>query len=134
MGAPPLAFQWHSEMPGGAAALAGATNSTLLFYAPVPTNDAGSYFVVVSNSYGAVTSSIATLTVKQTPSGAGATNLVSVTLLPQPSAGRLQLSWPGGTLQSASQAEGPYADIPGAASPYSIVPSSAQQFFRVRLQ
>jgi hypothetical protein len=134
MGAPPLAWQWHSGIPDAGAALAGATNSSLFFYTPVPTNDTGSYFVVVSNSYGAVTSSIATLTVLQAPSGVASNELVSVTLLPPSSAGLLQLSWPGGTLQSAFQAEGPYVDIPGAVSPYTVAPSSAQQFFRVRIQ
>src|SRR5439155_25639503 len=42
------------------------TNSTLAFN-PVTTNQAGSYFVVVTNIYNSVTSSVATLTVYAVP-------------------------------------------------------------------
>jgi hypothetical protein len=52
----------------------------------------------------------------------------------RPSGGQLQLSWPGGILQSASQPEGPYTDVAGATSPYMVTPSGAQQFYRVRVQ
>lgn len=57
-GAGPLAYQWRLDgIP-----LPGATNATWSTSA-AETNDAGSYSVVVTNSYGAVTSSPAALTV-----------------------------------------------------------------------
>jgi hypothetical protein len=53
-----LAYQWYkNEVP-----ISGATNVTLTIESVVAT-DAGSYTVVVSNSYGSVTSSAAVLTV-----------------------------------------------------------------------
>ncbi len=57
-GAPPLAYQWYKN--GGA--ITGATNSTL-GYGYLRSIDAGPYLVVVSNSYGMVTSSVASLIV-----------------------------------------------------------------------
>ena len=59
---------------------------------------------------------------------------VSVTLSLQVSASQIQLTWPAGTLQSAPDVAGPYADVAGASSPYQFTPSAAQQFFRVRGQ
>lgn len=45
---------------------------------------------------------------------------------------QLQLNWVYGTLQTATNAGGPYGDIPGAASPYTIPTTNAQQFYRIR--
>ncbi len=44
------------------------------------------------------------------------------------------LNWNEGTarLQSAPSLKGPWLDVQGATSPYTIVPSQAQQFFRYR--
>jgi uncharacterized lipoprotein YddW (UPF0748 family) len=57
-GASPLAYQWRKDnVP-----LPAATNSTYTI-APVTTNDAANYTVVVTNSFGAITSSVASLTV-----------------------------------------------------------------------
>jgi alpha-tubulin suppressor-like RCC1 family protein len=50
-----LSYQWRKN----GSAISGATNSTLVFSNP-QTTDSGSYTVVVSNTYGAVTSSPAT--------------------------------------------------------------------------
>ena len=61
----PLRYQWYSGNPAAAAAVARATNSTLAFAAAQYTNN-GSYFVIVANSYGAVTSAVAVLTVVDT--------------------------------------------------------------------
>ncbi len=61
-GTTPLAFQWRFN----GAALADATNSTLIF-AGIQTNQAGSYVVTVSNFYGMVTSSPALLVLKLPP-------------------------------------------------------------------
>ena len=51
-GSTPLYYQWYKN--GGL--LSGATTNSLLYY-PVSTNNAGSYTVVITNRYGAVTSS-----------------------------------------------------------------------------
>ncbi len=48
--------------------------------------------------------------------------------------GQLVLTWTTGTLQSAPAITGPYSDIMGATSPYTLVPSIAQQYFRVKVQ
>jgi hypothetical protein len=40
----------------------------------------------------------------------------------------------GGVLQSATNVAGPYADITGSTSPYTITISGTQQFFRVKVQ
>ncbi len=44
------------------------------------------------------------------------------------------LSWleSSAVLQSASSVKGPWADVPGVSSPYTIVPTAAQQYFRYR--
>ncbi len=57
-GVQPLAYQWYK----GSSAVAGATNSALA-YGYLRLSDAGSYQVVVTNAYGAVTSSVASLIV-----------------------------------------------------------------------
>jgi subtilase family serine protease len=55
-GAPPLTYQWFFTN-----AIAGATNTSLVITNVTATN-AGNYFVVVTNTYGSATSSVATLT------------------------------------------------------------------------
>ena len=57
-GAPPLAYQWRKAEVN----LPGASEATLTL-ANVTTNDSAGYDVVVTNSFGAVTSATATLTV-----------------------------------------------------------------------
>jgi len=57
----------------------------------------------------------------------------TVTLYWQIINSQLVLTWTSGILQSAPTITGPYADVTGASSPYTIPPSSAQQYFRVRL-
>ena len=57
-GTEPLCYQWLN----GTGAISGATNASLTM-SPVQTNNADGYFVVVTNLYGAATSSIATVTV-----------------------------------------------------------------------
>ena len=63
-GTAPLAYQWRFA----GANVPSATNS-IHAIASVATNDAGNYSVVVTNAFGAVTSSIATLTVTVGSSG-----------------------------------------------------------------
>lgn len=67
-GSDPLAYQWYRD----GILMAGATASTLSFSSAQTTNT-GSYYVIVSNPAGTVTSLTATLTVKTTkgPKGGG---------------------------------------------------------------
>lgn len=58
-GSAPLAFQWYKT---NGTAVAGQTTSTLTFN-PLATNNAGSYYVLVTNSFGRATSSVVSLTV-----------------------------------------------------------------------
>ncbi|HEV2329134.1 MAG TPA: DUF2341 domain-containing protein [Verrucomicrobiae bacterium] len=44
------------------------------------------------------------------------------------------LTWPGGTLQSASNLNGPYSNVTGATSPYTNSISGTQLYFRVQAQ
>ncbi len=48
--------------------------------------------------------------------------------------GHVILTWPGGTLQSATNLAGPWADIIGATSPRTNAASATQDFFRLKLQ
>src|SRR6185436_18145869 len=57
-GSPPLRFQWYKN----GSALAGATTNSYKINS-TQTGDAGSYFVVVTNSFGKVTSAVANLVV-----------------------------------------------------------------------
>jgi hypothetical protein len=58
----------------------------------------------------------------------------SVTLYVQEVGGNIVLTWTVGTLQSSPNVAGPYTDVTGAISPYTLAPSSPQQYFRVRVQ
>jgi hypothetical protein len=58
----------------------------------------------------------------------------AVTLQIQKVDGQLMLTWTSGTLQSAPNVTGPYTNMSGASSPYMLMPSTTQQFFRVRVQ
>jgi hypothetical protein len=62
-GTAPLAYRWRND----GAEVTGATNSTLTL-SSVTTNHAGNYTVVITNGVGAVTSSVAMLTVLVRPS------------------------------------------------------------------
>jgi hypothetical protein len=66
MGAPPLSYQWYKGTPASGTPVGGQTAATLSFL-PATTNQNGLYFVVVSNAYNSVTSSVATLTVYAAP-------------------------------------------------------------------
>jgi autotransporter-associated beta strand protein len=63
-----------------------------------------------------------TLTVAALPELLGVTSLNN---------GQRQLNWNYGTLQTSTNAAGPYSDVTGAASPYMISTTNAQQFYRV---
>ncbi len=126
-GSEPLNYQWRLN----ATNLPGATGASLVFDA-VQTTDAGKYDADISNSFGSVTSRVATLTVRdypkpstivawgdnsygQTTPPAGETNVVAI------AAGALQtvLLRQDGTLGDfGSQIASPitYSDLPGAAA------------------
>jgi hypothetical protein len=74
-----------------------------------------------------------------TPSGAGPMESIATPAIAPTgvtvarSANNLTLSWPGvGVLQSSTNVTGPFADVVGSSSPFTVVPSGAQQFYRVR--
>ncbi len=82
IGADPLAYQWYFQNEGGL--IAGATNSYYL-KTNVQPEQAGNYFVIVTNTLGSATSDVAVLTVIVTPEttvqsprfvGVGTTNVV----------------------------------------------------------
>lgn len=74
IGAPPLSYQWYL----GQHTISGATNSTLVL-ANLESDDSGIYSVLVSNAYGSVPSSIATLSVKPGLTLGGALNTQALT-------------------------------------------------------
>lgn len=49
------------------------------------------------------------------------------------SGGDLNLTWPVGTLQEADNVEGPYTDVSGATSPYTIPMTADKKFYRIKL-
>jgi hypothetical protein len=61
------------------------------------------------------------------------TNARPVTITIQRSGPNVQVLWPTGTLQTARGATGPFTNITGASSPFSLAPSNTAQFFRVRV-
>jgi hypothetical protein len=64
-GAPPLVYRWWKLLGGPTNSMAGTSN--LLVFNSVTTNNAGTYFAVVTNAYGAVTSATVTLAVNVRP-------------------------------------------------------------------
>ncbi len=62
------------------------------------------------------------------------TNLPPVIITIQISSNQVQLTWLAGALQSASQVTGPYTNVTTATSPYSVPPSDATRFFRVKVR
>lgn len=65
-GSTPYSYQWFK----GASPISGATNASLTLTG-ITTNDAGSYTVQVTNPYGSLSSSVATLTVLTLPNSYG---------------------------------------------------------------
>jgi hypothetical protein len=56
-----------------------------------------------------------------------------ITLTIQLLTNRVELIWPSGALQSASQVAGPYTNVTNAVSPFTLMPSASPQFFRVKV-
>jgi hypothetical protein len=57
-----------------------------------------------------------------------------VTLYARKSGPNLVLTWSPGTLQSSPTVNGTYSDVVGAASPYTVVPTGATRFYRVKIR
>jgi len=69
-GAPPLSYQWYYSSngnPGTFASLVDQTNANLQLNAVLQSTNAGSYYIVATNSSGSATSSVATLTIFREP-------------------------------------------------------------------
>jgi len=120
VGAPTLRYKWFF----GNAPIGGGTNATLLLSSVQPVN-AGSYFVILSNGFGAVTSTVATLTVTNSP---------TLPILQIGSVGdNTVVSWDssatGFVLQVAADLS-TWTDVP-ASSPYTFPASGANRFFRL---
>ncbi len=100
-GTGPFAYQWRFNGTN----ISGATSSTYLLNGAKWTN-AGLYSVAISNTAGSFVSAPAAVNV--TPE-----------LYSEPSGNDVKLTWGGQfTLQSSTNPAGPFADIPGATSPY----------------
>jgi hypothetical protein len=56
---------------------------------------------------------------------------ITPTIKAGPGANQITVTWQAGTLQSASSVTGPYTDVLGAASPYTITPTGST-FYRTR--
>ncbi|HEV2393562.1 MAG TPA: protease pro-enzyme activation domain-containing protein [Verrucomicrobiae bacterium] len=70
MGEAALAYQWYfspSGYPGTYATMSGQNSASLALNPVLTTNNAGSYYAVVTNSYNAVASAVATLTIFRAP-------------------------------------------------------------------
>jgi hypothetical protein len=115
-GSTPLAYQWLLN----GSPIAGATGSSLALTS-LQSGNAGLYSVRVTNLAGTVTSFAAVLTV--TPK-----------LITEFSGSGMTLTWPSPfILQWATSVNGPYADVPGATSPYYYnTTTNPQKFFRLR--
>jgi hypothetical protein len=115
-GSGPFSYQWFFN----GNLIPGATGSSLSLTGLQFTN-AGLYSVTVSNAAGTVTSQPAVVNVEPK-------------LLAQTVGQNLTLTWPSPfVLQSAASPAGPYADVPGALSPYSVnMTATSQKFFRLR--
>lgn len=142
-GQPPFSLQWLKngvDLTDGTNAsgsvISGSTNSNLLKINNAQTNDDGNYWIIVTNSLGSVTSSMATLTVLTAPlfngiasdtnggfilTGVGGTNSGSYTVLTSTNlAIPLALWTPVATNQFGSQGEFIFTNI---------APTDAPQLF-----
>jgi Ig-like domain-containing protein len=114
-GPTPFTYTWFDQSNSVV-----STNSTLVISNATQNN---SYYAAITNQFGGIASSTATLTVLSP----------NVNLHYQAGTGQLVLTWSTGILQSAPAVDGPYTDVLDATSPYIIAPSEAQQYFRVRI-
>jgi hypothetical protein len=121
-GVPPLRYQWRKDgvtlTDGGR--ISGAATGTLTITNANRIIDTGAYEVEVSNDCGALTSNAAHL------------GFLPLRITGPPA--HPQLSWEAGNaaLEWAPEVTGPWSGIPGATSPFPVVPDQARRFFRLR--
>jgi beta-glucanase (GH16 family) len=115
---------WASTLPGATYSWTGPNGFTATNQNPsiaaVTTNAAGTYLV---------TASVANCS--SAPAATSVTVNPGLLLAIQLSGTNLTITWPNGTLQSATNATGPWADVPGASMPYTNTADQPQQFYRV---
>ena len=116
-GSPVLTYQWFKD----GTALTGKTLSSLAL-SPVASGDAGNYSLVVTNGFGAITSSIVAVTIES--------GVLEITI--ERSGSNIILTWPSGVLQSSDTVTGGYSDVTGATSPRTVVPSEPMKFYQLR--
>lgn len=115
-----LTYQWHTGVPPSGLPISGATEPVFII-GSASLAHAGSYYVVISNAFGQVTSSVATLTLPA-PLFSGGHNTVLITACTNYNPDKLTFTkaTSGGKLpygyqwQSALPATGPWTDITGA--------------------
>ena len=90
------------------------------------------YYYVVS----AATSISEAIETANSPTEASATPVAPppVFISIQPSGNNIMIAWPAGTLQSATNVIGPWMDLNSTLSPYVVVPSGSQRFYRIKVQ
>jgi hypothetical protein len=118
-------YQWQSEALGGSqwVSIPGADLSSYEVLAPVLADSGTQYRVIITAPGGpSITSAVATLLGPPSPVGIAFTN------------GTVTLTWTSGILQQATQLIGPWQDVSGVVSPYSLAPSGSQMFFRIGQQ
>lgn len=113
---PGATYSWTG--PNGFAST--AQNPSLL---NVDTNFSGTYSVTATT--GTCTSTPGTTTVIVGPPAAVTAASIE---------GNIVLTWPGGTLQSATDVSGPWTDVVAATSPRTNSTSASQEFYRLKLQ
>jgi beta-glucanase (GH16 family) len=115
-----------STVPGAAYSWTGPNGFTSTNQNPsivnAATNTAGVYNVTIT--VGGCTSAAGATTVTVSPPA-----LVSI----QSSNNNFAITWPTGTLQSATNITGPWSEVSEGTSPWPIVPAAPQQFYRVKL-
>lgn len=124
----PITYQWWKRVVGISTNIVATTNSsasgnTYTTASIWATNSGTGYYVVVRNAAGAVTSSVATVTVPpahfNSPSIINGSNLV--------------LNWSGGgVLEIATNVAGPWLQSTNSQSPYTNLLNLPQSYFRVR--
>jgi hypothetical protein len=97
-GSPPLAYQWYfGQMPlGNGGPFAGSATSTLTI-SDIQSSDAGSYYVVVTNATGSITSQVATVVITSSYlayTNAGAVYFQNFNSLPDPGASTVNTANP----------------------------------------
>jgi len=125
----PLSYQWfyNSAQLSDGGAILGSSTATLTI-ADVSSADDAAYSVVVSNVAGSVTSTAAVLTV--TPTGH---EIVKKTVSIASSAGgSLTITWSQGVLLQATKLAGPWTKNTTAVSPFLVLPTNSEMYFKVQ--